>query len=68
MAHHHKVYFLWRPFLSDVDDELVLELAVTAQCEYIVTHNIRDFKGIDQFGVQAVTPKEFLKIIGEVKG
>lgn len=67
MAHHHKIYFLWRPTLSDVNDELILELAVTAQCEYIVTHNISDFKGIDKFGIQAITPREFLQIIREVK-
>jgi len=30
MAHHHKIYFLWRPLLRDVNDELVLELAVSA--------------------------------------
>lgn len=67
MAHHHKIYFLWRPTLSDVNDELVLELAVTARCEYIVTHNIRDFKGVDKFGIRAITPREFLQIILEVK-
>lgn len=67
MAHHHKIYFLWRPALFDVNDELLLELAVTARCEYIVTHNLNDFKGIGKFGVQAVTPREFLQIIGEVK-
>lgn len=67
MAHHHKIYFLWRPTLSDVNDELILELAVTAQCEYIVTHNVSDFKGIDKFGIRAITPREFLQIIREVK-
>ena len=67
MAHHHKIYFIWRPFLTDPNDELVLELAVSAQCEYIVTHNIGDFKGCDKFGIQAITPKEFLQIIREVK-
>ncbi len=67
MAHHHKIYFLWRPTLSDVNDELVLELAVTAGCEYIVTHNISDFKNISAFGIQAITPKEFLQVIREVK-
>ena len=67
MAHHHKIYFLWRPTLSDVGDELVLELAVTARCEYIVTHNVRDFKNLDKFGIQAITPKEFLQVIREVK-
>ena len=67
MAHHHKIYFLWRPTLSDVGDELVLELAVTAGCEYIVTHNVSDFKNIGIFGIQAITPKEFLQVIREVK-
>lgn len=35
--------------------------------EYIVTHNVRDFKNIDNFGIQAITPKEFLQVIREVK-
>lgn len=67
MTHHHKICFLWRPTLSDVNDELILELAVAARCEYIVTHNISDFKGMDKFGIQAVTPREFWHIIREVK-
>ena len=66
MAHPHKIYFLWRPLLTDVNDELVLELAVSANCEYILTHNIRDFKGIEKFGIRAITPKEFLQVIREV--
>ncbi len=67
LAHHHKIYFVWRPTLPDVNDELILELAVSAGCEYIVTHNTGDFKGIDKFGIQAITPGEFLQIIHEVK-
>ena len=67
MSQHHNIYFLWRPTLSDANDELVLELAVTAGCEYIVTHNVSDFKNIDQFGIQAITPGAFLAVINEVK-
>jgi len=67
MAHHHKIYFLWRPSLTDANDEIILELAVSARCEYIVTHNIKDFKGVDKFGIQAITPREFLQVIREVK-
>jgi len=67
MARHHKIYFIWRPTLSDVGDELVLELAVTAGCEYIITHDVSDFKNIGNFGIQAITPKEFLQVIREVK-
>ena len=66
LAQHHEIYSLWRPFLSDANDELILELAVSAQCDYIVTHNLSDFKGIEEFGVKAITPKEFLQILGEV--
>ncbi len=67
VAHHHKIYFLWRPTLTDVNDELILELAVTARCQYIITHNISDFAGIEKFGIQAIIPREFLQIIREVK-
>jgi len=67
MAHHHKIYFIWRPFLTDPNDELVLELAVSEKCEYIVTHNIKDFRGTEKFSIRAITPKEFLQIIREVK-
>jgi predicted nucleic acid-binding protein len=43
---------------------MVLELAVEAECEYIVTHNQRDFAGAGRFGVRIVTPKEFLQARG----
>jgi len=61
-----EIYYLWRPQLKDPGDDMVLELAVTASCNYIVTHNVKDFKGIENFGVQAITPKEFLKMAGEL--
>jgi predicted nucleic acid-binding protein len=40
---------------------MVLELAVEAESEYIVTYNQRDFAGADRFGVRIVTPSEFLR-------
>ena len=61
-----EIYYLWRPQLKDSGDDMVLELAVTASCNYIVTYNVNDFKGIENFGVQAITPKEFLKLAGEL--
>jgi putative PIN family toxin of toxin-antitoxin system len=64
VANHHEVFYLWRPFLKDPDDDMVLELAVTAECEYIVTYNERDLRGADAFGIKVVTPREFLQIIG----
>jgi predicted nucleic acid-binding protein len=63
IAHKQEIHFLWRPALRDPGDEFVLELAVAAECRYIVTHNVRDFTGADQFRVSIVTPGEFLKLI-----
>jgi putative PIN family toxin of toxin-antitoxin system len=64
IANLHEIFYLWRPFLSDPKDDMILELAVTAQCQYIVTFNLADFAGIEKFGIRAVMPKEFLRIIG----
>lgn len=66
LAKHHQIYFTWRPTLHDPGDEMVLELAISAQCNYIVTYNKKDFAGCEQFGIQLLTPKEFLQLIGEI--
>ena len=65
-ANLHEVFFLWRPILNDPEDDMILELAVRAECQYIVTYNKRDFKGVDQFGIEPATAKEFLQIIKEL--
>ncbi len=65
-ANRWKIYFLWRPQLKDPSDDMVLELAVTANCNYILTYNVNDFKGMDDFGIEIMTPKEFLEMIGEL--
>jgi predicted nucleic acid-binding protein len=56
----HAISFRWRPFLPDPDDDFILELAFEAQADYIITHNIRDFAGVERFGIEAVTPARFL--------
>jgi putative PIN family toxin of toxin-antitoxin system len=56
-----EIYFLWRPLLRDPKDEMVLEVAVEAQADAIVTHNVRDFKGVEEgFGIRILTPGVFL--------
>jgi putative PIN family toxin of toxin-antitoxin system len=67
VSRHRKIFFLWRPFLSDPKDDHILELAVESACDFIVTHNVRDFRGADRFGLRAVTPHEFLKLIGVIR-
>lgn len=66
VARLHPIVFSWRPLLRDPKDDVVLELAVTARCGFIITFNQKDFAGTEQFGVKAATPAQFLKRIGEV--
>jgi predicted nucleic acid-binding protein len=66
-SHLQEIHFLWRPFLRDADDDMVLELAFAAGCRYVVTHNVKDFHGAEQLGVTAVSPREFLKLVRNKK-
>jgi putative PIN family toxin of toxin-antitoxin system len=66
VANRRKVYYLWRPFLIDPNDDMILELAVSAGCEIIVTYNKDDFEGVEQFGIRVMTAQEFLQEIGEL--
>ncbi len=66
MSNRRKIFFLWRPLLPDPGDDMVLELAVAAGVQYIVTFNRRHFAGSEQFGVQVATPQRFLERIGQM--
>ena len=66
IAHLQYVHFLWRPFLRDPDDDMVLELAVASQSKTIVTYNVTDFAGADRFGIDVLRPASFLtRVQGE---
>lgn len=67
LAEHHQIHFLWRPFLQDEKDEMLLELAVASSCGYLVTYNKRDFRGAEKFGIRVVDAREFLQVIGEIQ-
>lgn len=63
---HERIYFKWRPSLPDERDEHILDLAVKGNCEAIITYNIRDLGGAEQFGIRAITPQTFLREIGVI--
>jgi putative PIN family toxin of toxin-antitoxin system len=63
IAHLQDVHFLWRPFLRDPDDDMVVECAVASRSEFIVTHNIKDFQRADSLKVKAITPAGFLQFL-----
>lgn len=68
VSHHRRIYYLWRPFLKDPKDDLVLELAILSESECIITYNKKNFAKVPkQFGVRILTPLEFLLEIGEIK-
>ena len=67
VASLHEVFYLWRPTLRDPKDDMVLELAVGAGCESIITFNTRDFQAASTFALRVERPQSFLKRIGEVK-
>ena len=60
VADLREIHFLWRPFLRDPYDDHLLELAVESGSRWIITFNIRDFAGSERFGVEALTPQQFL--------
>ena len=64
VAHLQQIFYLWRPFLPDPKDDLLLELAVAARCQVVVTFNRRDFARVGQFGVSVVEPGSFLSGLG----
>ncbi len=63
LSDFQEIYFLWRPYLKDPKDDYVLEVCVASKTNQIITHNIKDFKGIEKFGIQAITPKERLETL-----
>ncbi len=59
-----EVRFVWRPQLTDADDEMVLEAAINGRAEAIVTHNRRDFeRAAQRFGIEVLPPADLLEQI-----
>jgi predicted nucleic acid-binding protein len=65
-ANHRTIFYQWRPIARDPDDDFVIDLAVESQADFIITYNLRDLQPAEQFGIQVVTPKTFLQIMGEL--
>ena len=57
-----RVYFSYRPQLTDANDEMVLEAAINGRADVIVTHNVRDFlPSAHRFGIEVLTPGSIIK-------
>jgi len=67
-AHVEPVHlsYLWRPQLRDPNDEMVLETALNAGADALVTFNTKDFaEAVKRFNLKLLTPSECVKLTGE---
>ena len=56
-----EAHLSWRPQLDDPDDEMVLEAAVTAAPNALVTYNVAHFRtAAPRFGVRLARPVDIL--------
>jgi predicted nucleic acid-binding protein len=56
-----RISFLWRPFLTDPRDDMVLEAAVNGRADLLVTFNQKDFVAAAKgFAHETLRPSEAL--------
>lgn len=57
-----RIYYGWQPNLRDEGDNHLVELAVAGGASHIVTHNLRDLKGMELGfpGLAVTTPTQLL--------
>ncbi len=57
-----EVHFLWRPQLRDPADELVLEAAMNASAQALLTFNLKHFaRAAERLGLRVSQPGPFLR-------
>jgi len=61
-AEQFLIHFLWRPVLTDAEDEHVLDLAMNGRADMLVTFNQGDFAEASRtFQIEVVTPAVALR-------
>ncbi len=64
VAQKVRLYYLWRPLLSDPADDMVAETAITGGAEAIVTFNARHFRWpTGLFATKIIDPATFVGLI-----
>lgn len=63
VSRYTEIYYLWRPNLRDEADNHLVELAIAASAESLITHNLADFADCElRFPhLRVCSPAEFLK-------
>lgn len=65
ISEFNEIYYLWRLLAKDPNDAFILELAVRVSADFIITYNRKDFPAAADFDIKVITPKEFLRYVGE---
>ena len=57
--------YLWRPNLKDEADNHLVELAIAANAEYIITNNLTDFATAElkHLGYKVITPVQIMRLL-----
>lgn len=56
-----EIHFMWRPQVRDSADDMVLEAAVNAMADAIVSFNTKDFGDVlERFGIEVLLPRDAL--------
>lgn len=57
--------YLWRPNLRDEADNHLVELAIAAGVDYIITNNVQDFAlpELKHLGYEVITPEELMRFL-----
>ncbi len=66
ISNKHSISYMWRPIANDADDDFLVDLAINAQADYIISYNKKDIQPVQKFGIEVVSPKEFLQITGKI--
>ena len=68
IAQLHGIFYSWRPQPQDPDDDFLIDLAVRAGADFIISFNVRDLlNAASRFGIAVITPKQFLQQMGEIQ-
>lgn len=60
-----RIYYLWRPILTDEADNHLIELAIAGNAKIIATNNIKDFKQAELIfpGLLILKPGEIINLL-----
>lgn len=64
IGHKFDIHYLFRPNLSDENDNIFVELSLTSNSRYLITNNIRDFTRQTELkfdDLQVITPTDFVR-------